>query len=92
MVRAQLQQTDLLQKNARLQHRDVPKMIDEPRMMVNDCLMVHRDQRRQILMDRLEWPGLELRGQEASDDHPLESQNIHQTSVETAAPNLYWWE
>ncbi|GJY69001.1 retrovirus-related pol polyprotein from transposon TNT 1-94 [Tanacetum coccineum] len=45
-----------------------------------------------ILIDRLEWSGLELRGQEASDDHPLESQNIHQTSVETAAPNLYWWE
>ncbi|GKG44084.1 hypothetical protein Tco_0483177 [Tanacetum coccineum] len=28
-----------LQKNAQLQHH-------EPRMMVNDCLMVHRDERR----------------------------------------------
>ncbi|GKB67766.1 hypothetical protein Tco_0929178 [Tanacetum coccineum] len=42
-------------------------------------------------MDRLEWSRLELRLQEASDDRPLESQNTHQTSVETAAPNLYWW-
>ncbi|GKC04829.1 hypothetical protein Tco_0996439 [Tanacetum coccineum] len=43
-------------------------------------------------MDQLKWPGLELRGHEASHDHLLESQNIHQTSVETSAPNLYGWE
>ncbi|GJX16287.1 retrovirus-related pol polyprotein from transposon TNT 1-94 [Tanacetum coccineum] len=45
---------DLLQKNAQLQHHDVQKKIDDPKMMVNNCPRVHLDQRRWIPMDRLD--------------------------------------
>ncbi|GJV05298.1 hypothetical protein Tco_1338867 [Tanacetum coccineum] len=54
MVQDQPQQKDLLQTNAQLQHLDVLKRIDDPKMMVNDFPMVPLDQWGWILMDRLE--------------------------------------
>ncbi|GJZ82554.1 retrovirus-related pol polyprotein from transposon TNT 1-94 [Tanacetum coccineum] len=54
MVQDQPQQKDLLQTNAQLQHLDVLKRIDDPKMMVNDFPMVPLDQWGWILMDWLE--------------------------------------
>ncbi|GJU51333.1 hypothetical protein Tco_1220888 [Tanacetum coccineum] len=61
-------------------------IVDIQKMMLHSS--GHKDTRRPGWNDR----GRTTAGTEAYDDHPLESQNIHQTSVETTAPNLYWWE
>ncbi|GJT24975.1 hypothetical protein Tco_0894912 [Tanacetum coccineum] len=59
-----MEQKDLLQKNGQLQHHDVPKKIDDPKMMGNDFPMVHLDQQRWIPIDRIDWLELKLQEQE----------------------------
>nr|GFA62637.1 hypothetical protein [Tanacetum cinerariifolium] len=53
-VQYQLEQKDLLLRNGRLQHHDVQKKIDDPKMMVNDLLMVHLNHQRWIPMYRVD--------------------------------------
>ncbi|GJS79817.1 ribonuclease H-like domain-containing protein, partial [Tanacetum coccineum] len=87
-----MEQKDLLQKNGQLQHHDVPKKIDDPKMMGNDFPMVHLDQQRWIPIDRIDWLELKLQEQEVPNDQQLEVQNIYQTSAGIRSPILYRWE